>query len=219
MLAWQQAHERHFSHDQIVVDLRGNPGGSDRFIVGWIGDHVATEVVWPPWREWRIGGQILNPWNVSVIAEATLDGQELATDFDRSMYRLTPSSRLDLVEEPFAIPKASAPWQGQMLVLTDRGSASAAEGGAWMLRVGLGAHLIGGRSAGTVSFGNMAPYLLPRSGLLVDLPTASASRHEESMVGLPVDLAIDIQTPLREVAANFNQLHAAAAAAATASAR
>lgn len=210
MLAWQQAHERHFDHDRIVVDLRANPGGGDRFIVGWIADHVATEVVWPPWREWRLAGRILNGWNGSVIAEAVLDGERLASEFDRSAYRFDRSGHLEVVEEPFSIPAAPTPWLGKMLVLIDRGSASAAESGAWMLRVGLGAYLIGGRSAGTVSFGNLAPYLLPRSGLMIDLPTASASRPEESMVGFPIDLAIDVQTPLREMAANFDDIHTAA---------
>lgn len=212
MLAWQRAHERHFSHDRIVVDLRANPGGADTFIIEWIRAHVATEVVWPPWREWRIDGQILNRWNVSVVAEAGLAGEALAAEYDRATYRLNPSSRLEVVDDPFSIPAASTPWRGKMLVITDRGSESSAEGGAWMLRVGLGAYVIGGRSAGTVSFGNMAPYLLPRSGLMVNLPTASASRHDESMVGLPIDLAIDVQTPLPQVASNFEELYAAAAA-------
>jgi hypothetical protein len=62
-----------------------------------------------------------------------------------------------------------------------------------------------------VTFGDIVPYLLPRSGLQVTL----ASRHDDfgdvEMAGLPVDVPLDPRTPLAEIAAEVDQIHASVA--------
>ncbi|WP_377497333.1 S41 family peptidase [Microlunatus sp. GCM10028923] len=180
-------------------------------MIAWIRDHVRREVVWPGWREWRIGEQVVNRWNVAVFSEPEGRGAPLESIIDA--FALSTSSSLRTVDEPYMIARSASPWSGRMLVLTDKGSAPAAESAAWMLRTGLDAKIIGGRSAGAVGFGNLAPYLLPRSGLKLDLPTASSGWHEESMTGMPIDLAYDVCATLHETAANFDALHADAHAA------
>lgn len=214
MRAWQNEHPRHFRHERIIVDLRANPGGDDRYMIGWIRDHVRRDVVWPAWREWRINDVPANLWNVTVFA-AVDDTGALSTELDRARYLLGPSSQLHVVEEPEIIPTSPTPWAGRMLVLTDKGSASAAESAAWMLRTGLDAKIVGARSAGAVGFGNITYYLLPRSGLSLDLPTASSGWYDESMVGMPVDLNIDVHQPLHEIAEHFNAIHTTATTANT----
>ncbi len=176
-------------------------------MIGWIRDHVRRDVVWPAWREWRIGDVPANLWNVTVLAATDHDTGTLSTELDRARYHLGSSSRLHVVEDPEIIPAAPTPWPGRMLVLTDKASASAAESAAWMLRTGLNAKIVGGRSAGAVGFGNLTPYLLPRSGLSLDLPTASSGWYDESMLGMPIDLDIDIHQPLHEIAAHFDTIH------------
>jgi len=153
MRAWQNAHAQHFRHERIIVDLRANPGGDDRYMIGWIRDHVRRDVVWPAWREWRIGDVPANLWNVTVLAAADHDTGTLSTELGPARYQLGSSSRLRVGEDPDIIPAAPTPWPRRMLVLTDKGSASAAESAAWMLRTGLDAKIVGGRSAGAVGFG------------------------------------------------------------------
>lgn len=54
-LAWQDSHRRHFDHDRILVDLRANPGGDDRYMTEWARRHLSRAIAFPLWREWRIG--------------------------------------------------------------------------------------------------------------------------------------------------------------------
>lgn len=209
-------HPRHFRYERIIVDLRANPGGDDRYMIGWIRGHVRRDVVWPAWREWRIGDVPANLWNVNVFADADADADDtgvLSSELDRARYHLSRSSQLHVVEELEIIPASPTPWAGRMLVLTDKGSASAAESAAWMLRTGLDAKIVGGRSAGAVGFGNITFYLFARSGLSLDLPTASSGWYDESMVGMPVDLNINVHQPLHDIAEHFNAIHDAATTA------
>jgi hypothetical protein len=207
-LRWQHGHARHFTHQRIVVDLRGNPGGDDRYMIGWIRDDVRHDVTWPTWREWRIGDQVANSWNVAVYYQPERRDESLSSAF--AAFDLDATSQLHVAEDPLTLGQAPSPWQGRMLVVTDKGSASAAESATWMLRTGFDAKVIGGRSSDATGFGNLAPYLLPRSGLKIDLPTASSGWHHESMVGMPIDLAYDVHTPLADIAREFDAIYLAA---------
>lgn len=98
-----------------------------------------------------------------------------------------------------------------MLVLTDRGTASAAESTAWMFRQAFDTKIIGGRTGGLLTYGDLAPYLLPRSGLYLQVATHAFDWEGIEMVGLPVDLPLDPRTPLAQIATDFDRLHAQAA--------
>jgi hypothetical protein len=80
-----------------------------------------------------------------------------------------PDSVLTVADEQWCFNEGVQPWRGRMLVLTDRRTASAGEGVAWLLHLAFGARIAGSRSAGAVTFGDIVPYLLPRSGLYVML--------------------------------------------------
>jgi hypothetical protein len=76
-----------------------------------------------------------------------------------------------------------------------------------MLPHALGGVLIGGRTAGMIEYGNIAPYLLPASGLHIGLTT----KHNDlgvpvELVGLPVHAELDPSTSLGSVARTFDRL-------------
>lgn len=74
-------------------------------------------------------------------------------------------------------------------MLLDRESASSAEGSALLLAQAFGATLVGERSGGYFEYGELTPFVLPRTGLVIELPTKRfypAERIEG--VGLPVDV-------------------------------
>jgi C-terminal processing protease CtpA/Prc len=94
-----------------------------------------------------------------------------------------------------------------MLVLTDRRTGSSGESVAWMLREGLGARIAGRPTAGVVRFGMAAPYLLPRSGLTLILPTKiNYNPRDVELAGNPVDVDLNPVMPLEDVANDFDRI-------------
>jgi hypothetical protein len=59
---------------------------------------------------------------------------------------------------------------------------------------------------GCTTFGNLVPYLLPRSGLVLRLPTMWFGYRDVEMVGLPVDREIDPRTPAASITNDFDRL-------------
>jgi C-terminal processing protease CtpA/Prc len=91
-----------------------------------------------------------------------------------------------------------------MLVLVNRGTRSSGESSAWMLRAGLGARLLGGPTAGMIEYGNIVPYVLPESGLVIQLPTKRNNYgFAVESVGFPVDVPLDDNVAAEEVASEF----------------
>ncbi|HVX42485.1 MAG TPA: S41 family peptidase [Mycobacteriales bacterium] len=206
--AWERDHARHFEYDRIIVDLRGNSGGSETYLSGWISDHVRFAVQRPPWTEWYIGDQSLSTWNTAVLFESVHGRGTMSAIYDRTNYTIGPRSELRVdVEENAVVPPGADTWNGKMLVVTDRLSASAAEGAAWTLRTAFGARIIGRPSAGMVAYGNITQYLLPRSGLSVNLATASAGWSELEMTGVSVDRPCDPRMALGDIAARFDSFY------------
>lgn len=62
---WRDAHARHFAHDRIVVDVRGNPGGGSTFGRDWVRDHVPEPFAFVPGRRWLLDGCPLIVWTHS----------------------------------------------------------------------------------------------------------------------------------------------------------
>lgn len=99
------------------------------------------------------------------------------------------------------------PWNGQMLVLTDHAVASAGESCIVILRKAMGARVVGSPSAGLMLFGNLVPYVLPRSRLVLLLGTTRFGYPPVEFSGIPVDSPLpDPSPPLDEVAKSFDQL-------------
>jgi len=204
---WVEGRARHFARDRIVLDLRGNTGGNDVYARRWAADAIRTAGSFPSQSCWHIEGQPLVLWNVVVWQESVAGPDSVAAWVRRRRPALTPRTRLTLVDETDTYEAGASPWRGRMLVVTDRDTSSAAESATHMLRTAVGARIIGGRSAGMLCYGDVAPYLLPHSGLLFRLParhTPAAAATE--LVGIPVDTALDPGTPISRVAADFDDL-------------
>lgn len=210
MADFEAAHDRFFNYDKIVVDVRSNPGGSDEFAWNWITRRAARSVSYPPDGCWKIDGKRLAVWNQIVEHAAVAGPDQVPPGLAAQRPTPHPDAELRLETEVETIPPADQPWHGQMLVLTDRGTASAGESVAWMFRQAFDAKLLGGRTGGVLTFGDLAPYILPRSGLQLELATHSFGWTGVEMVGLPVDLELDPRTPLAQTAAGFDRLYSRA---------
>lgn len=205
--AWVADRERHFDHDRIILDLRGNRGGNDMFTYRWAIDYLNTSGRLPVRWSWEIEGRPLILWNAVVNQEA-IGGTDSVAEWIRAA-RPTPgpSTTLRLVEKIYPYDRGSQPWAGRMLVLVDPGTKSSGEGSALLLRDALGARVAGGRSGGCIQFGNVVPYLLPRSGLVIQVGSQYAPDHAQyEMDGISPDVPLDPRTPLDEVAARFDEL-------------
>ncbi|MFD2082769.1 Peptidase family S41 [Actinopolymorpha cephalotaxi] len=215
MLHFQDDHARHFAHDKIIVDVRSNPGGSDEFVWKWIADHVPHEVRYVPDKAWRYGGRRLAAWNL-MVEQIAIAGEDSISELRRdNTPALRPNGTLTLEADDEVLGVGASPWHGQMLVLTDRLTASAGESIAWMLREAFDAKIVGGPSGGLLTYGDITPYLLPRSRLVLWLATHWFDWRGVEMVGLPVDLTIDPRTPLADIITNFDDLHTAASPTST----
>lgn len=208
MLAWQNDHARHFGYDRIVVDVRSNPGGADSYTLRWIAEHARNPVHYPPGNMWTVDGKRLSLWNSAAVQEAVGGSDSLSDSLREGRPDPRPSSNLSVQTDEDAVPAGPNPWPGRMIVLLDRLSASAAESTAWILQTAFGARLAGGRSGGFLAYGDLAPYFLPRSGLMINIGTHYLGWSDVEMVGHSVDVALDPRTPLDAVAADFDRIYA-----------
>jgi hypothetical protein len=197
LTAWQEAHERHFTHDRILVDLRGNGGGNDGYLYEWAEPHNPREVeAVPPDRTWTVGGRPLSGWN-AIVQILALRG-EVPPAYEQYRIEPRPDAQLTVTEDTGVLAAGERPWHGRMAVLTDRRTRSSGESSAWALRQMFGARLAGTPTGGCISYGNVVPYLLPRSGMRVSLPTKQNMFRGVEFVGIPVDVPLDPRISLAE---------------------
>jgi hypothetical protein len=154
----------------------------------------------------------LGIWNPAALIEAR-DGRDAVPSWHRA-HRHAPAPgdvlrvRAEAADGDEPLPAGARPWARRLLVLVDGRTRSSGESAAWMLQHGLGGRLIGSRTAGMIEYGNIAPYLLPASGLHVGLTT----KHNDfgipvELVGLPIHADLDPGSPLDLVAREFDRLY------------
>jgi hypothetical protein len=201
---WRADAERHFSYDRIVVDLRGNPGGNDGHTYDWasrrfraVPRHVRESV-------WEVRGRPLGTWN-AFAWRAAHDTAAVPPHLAAGKHDPQPEDRIELRHTEHPLEAGDRPWDGKMVVLVDRRTRSSGESSAWMLHDGLGARLAGSPTTGMIEYGNIVPYALPESGLVIQLPT---KRNDYGFavesLGFPVDVALADGVPAAEVAAEFD---------------
>lgn len=208
---WARDSLSHFGHERIVVDLRGNPGGNDAFMLEWIRPVLRAGASIPGTSTgWFVGDVPLGLWNPAALTEAC-DGLDAVPRWHREHRRApAPGDVLQIEAEvdDELLQAGVRPWDGKMLVLVDGQTGSSGESSAWMLQHALGGLLLGGRTAGKIEYGNIAPYLLPASGLYIGLPT---KRNDfgipVELVGLPVHAKLDPRIPLSAVAGSFDRFY------------
>lgn len=210
---WASGSLSHFSHERIVVDLRGNEGGNDAIMLEWLLPVLQAGVRIPGTSTgWFVGEAPLGLWNSAALIEAR-DGLDAVPRWHRAHRHVpAPGDVLQVRREGDDGPLEAGvrPWDGKMLVLLDGQTKSSGESAAWMLQHALRGRLIGARTAGMIEYGNIVPYVLPASGLHIGLTT----KHNDYGVaieldGLPVQTELDPRTPLSTVARAFDRLYPA----------
>jgi hypothetical protein len=193
----------------IVFDLRGNGGGDSWYARRWVGQ--AKRGVWSD------GAGSLHPtgsfipwllWNQEVwhsIAQDRVDDpaaiasrEQLRKQWPRSATQLSVEFKSPRNEDD-----ARMPYKGRIFVLVDRQCGSSGETAADMLREGLGATLVGERTAGLQEYGNVRPLVLPRTLLVVHFATKRNYFHTpREAVGTPPDVYLPpdlLQKPVEEL--------------------
>ncbi len=210
--AWANDHGRHFGYDRIVVDLRGNPGGSDEYAATWIRPHVRTAASYEQ-IDWSVDGAALWTWDAWVTNHALYgDADERTMRMNARRFKPTPETTRQLSRVTEDFPIGPDPWDGQMLVIIDNGAASSAESTAIWLRDCLGARVVGSPSAGATRFGNLGTSILPRSGAMMLAGTSSFHDGITEFAG--IQTAAPLTNPFAEpatIAASFAEIWDAAA--------
>lgn len=189
-------YEQHRSFARIVFDVRGNSGGDDSYLFDWIA--AAKRGVWST-------GVIVNldtnlgpcrGWNPLVV-DQLLDGRANSTQAQAERAELRASwsaadgarsGTLLRVHDGLVEGEAEHPYAGSIVVLTDRDTASSGESVPAYLRAALGARVIGERSAGLMDYGNVLPFVLPHTGVWVQIPTTRFYNDPPAeVIGVPVD--------------------------------
>jgi hypothetical protein len=201
---WSAGADRHFGFDRIVLDLRGNPGGNDGHTYEWVRRRLRHVPVHLRETIWRVQEKPLGNWNAAAWYAA--QGIDVPPHLVAGRHDPKPDDRFELVEEDGELPAGDAPWGGRMIVLVDRRTRSSGESSAWLLRDGMGAILAGDRTTGMIEYGNIVPYPLPRSGLVVNLPT---KRNDYGLAvegaGFPVDIPLPSDVTADEIATTFDR--------------
>jgi hypothetical protein len=205
LVEWVAAADRHFAHDRIVLDLRGNGGGNDGHTWNWVRRRLRPVRDYGSDSTWVVRGKPLGSWNTIAWREARDGSESLAPSHRAARHDPRPGDQIELEEERFDLPAGDLEWQGQMLVLTDRDTRSSGESSAWLLKRGLGARLLGAPTTGMIEYGNVAVYAFERSGLVIHLPT----KHNDfgfpvESVGFPVDAPLGPEVSADDVARDFD---------------
>lgn len=204
---WVAGADRHFSHDRIVVDLRGNSGGNDGHTLAWAGRRIKALPGFARDEGWVVRGVPLGAWNTAAWREARDGKDAVPRVLLEGRHEPRPGDRLEIAGDEGSLPAGDCYWGGRMIVLTDRRTRSSGESSAWLLRQGLTATIAGERSTGMIEYGNIVPYVLERSALVIQLPT---KRNDFGLsvegVGFPVDVELDAQIAVEDVVAQFDAI-------------
>lgn len=196
-----------FDHRQIVVDLRGNTGGDDGYVLRWMRDFIPQSArLHAPSFELRVQDTQLNRWNL--VALFDLLGEQLPASFRTTVHRPDPTDVLEhTMVDDGSVSVGSSPWRGAMMIVIDGRSGSSAESATLMLQRAFGARIVGVASFGSIDYGNVCPYLLPDSGMQIQIPTrANNWPRRIDFTGIRPDVSLDVQQPATRLAERFPEL-------------
>ena len=194
---------KHRESARLVIDLRGNGGGSTFPIMQWAAAMRTPASVHREAITSRFGSglqEAVSTWNMGAFIGANYADQpwaKPAIDAGRATQQLWPLGSGTPLSPPGPGAElrgtADSDWNGELLVLVDRRNASSGELAALMLRDWLGATIVGERTGGFLEGLNVQPYQLPATGLLVNVPSIEAAFDDPRIregAGLPVDIAL-----------------------------
>lgn len=160
----------------VVLDVRGVGGGADRYLNRWFRDLTSEDLRY--WRTDALHSEVtlqgaLNFWEcvrsgVDSDAEgaAWLDARvaRARREIETAMRERGPFRERE--REHLPVPgRAPSPFAGRLILLVDRGCASACETSVLLARQLDGALVVGENTEGTMKVGELASYRLPNSGV------------------------------------------------------
>jgi hypothetical protein len=162
----------------IIVDLRGNRGGTDFYFhqwaralmrgETWFGEIVRLESETALQGEINAATEERAYFNDSISMRALLAfraATDLAALFGNAVVRFgAPWRRIERFSARMK-GRAQRPFGGRMLVIVDRACASACEGSVMLARHAFDAVVVGVNTAGVHAFIEPHPFRLPKSGL------------------------------------------------------
>ena len=185
----------HRSARLIVFDLRGNEGGADHYAFAWVKEakrgpwEAKVWAVYPlgshmPWLRWNQEvwetlhqGRVDDP-------DAVAAREKLRAGWPKRSAELSLRFQVHQIET-----HAKAPYRGPVVILVDRGTGSAGESAAMIVRDALGASIVGERTAGYKEYGNQRVLVLPRTGLVFHFATKrNYFTTPVEALGLPPDV-------------------------------
>jgi hypothetical protein len=194
----------------IVFDFRGNGGGDDGYVSAWI--EKAVRGTWKtPYVEVKVTGAELpcGDWNALVTDQISYDRVDLPdAKAERDAFwpkALAALKTATVVAADISdvTTNAAHPYAGRVFVLVDHASGSSGESGPDMLRSALGATIVGERTGGYLEYGNIRPWVMPRTGIVWGM--ASKRNYypgPREAVGLPVPIYLPpdlLEKPVEEL--------------------
>jgi hypothetical protein len=206
-------YDEHRRFARIVFDFRGNGGGNDSPVFGWIAK--AKKGTWASGAERELMGaltpcQIWNPLLERQIRDGSVDTPQARAEREqvRSRWPRGPHRAAWVFRSGLDEDESEHPYTGRVYALVDRYAASSGEGGPMLLKSALGATLIGERTSGTYEFGDVRAYILPHSGVRWNLATkVMLVAQPLETVGLGVDAYLaDARAPVEQILPMLDQL-------------
>jgi hypothetical protein len=225
------ANERIRAAPVTIVDLRGNKGGHDLPFLLWLNrlmrgrypyfiqtrveSEISLQGVVNRLSLWFSRGELAKGFLTNLAEEGALESAKLAYNWVAHMGRPFRRVRADPL---FWEGEAPEPYEGRIVMLVDRGCASACEC-AVAAAGGLSKWLvIGENTRGILRSGRILPFLLPHSRIIVGVPNsdggpAGYDRGFAEGAGFLPDLIVDSETPIDDAKALARCLANAACAA------
>ncbi len=202
---------RHRRHARLVLDLRGNGGGSNRYGYEWIKQLISHPIALGQVCQ-NVGAdlaalqanQAIRQWVCACNANQN-DTKRIQSLKEQAWSQMLRSVEMSSQPEAQCHPMellgaAENDYKGQILVLVDRHTASSAENIVLALKHLENTWVIGEPTGGFIEAGELGFALLPRSGLAWGIPTKrfdfSGLPIRAEAVGLPVDVVLP--DPTRE---------------------
>jgi hypothetical protein len=161
------------SAPEIVFDFRGNGGGDDGYVWSWI-KKAARGTSAPAFVDvTSASATACGDWNYLVeqqIEDKTIDSAagRAARETFLAAHPLgggPTGASGDVFDGSSSAFVSKTPYHGRIFVLVDRYSGSSGESAPLELRAALGATIVGERTGGYLEYGNLRPYLMPRTGV------------------------------------------------------
>ncbi|MCA9424725.1 MAG: hypothetical protein KC994_06600 [Candidatus Omnitrophica bacterium] len=187
---FRESAERAKDFDSVVVDLRGNQGGSDRYAREWL-----ETLFGAPAKGWNIselvspvtlqGNVLLHQWLLS-HARNGAEKKEIGGRLAYAIEQLDQAEKESIERhwekfsgESMSDPQTNQPFNGKLVLLVDSNTSSSAETFVLMARQFPQTVVLGENTHGMARFGEIKLYRLPNSGFWIQ----AGSKHFEDPSG------------------------------------